>query len=135
MASGPGVFLHFLDSLACLFLGGAHFKHIVSTEKERAKHQTPAGTGAQTQDQLLACDWWFFVLGALQVLFNQFGRHADDVLTLPVLDHIERLQGADDVTLGDAGHLAEEKSEEVAPRHLKELSGGNKRCVCVCVST
>lgn len=52
-----------------------------------------------------ACDWWFLVLGALQVLFNQFGRHTDDMLTLPVLDHIERLQGADDVTLCDAGHL------------------------------
>lgn len=25
---------HFLDSLACLFLGGAHFKHIVSTVRE-----------------------------------------------------------------------------------------------------
>lgn len=25
---------HFLDNLACLFLGGAHFKHVVSTVKE-----------------------------------------------------------------------------------------------------
>lgn len=29
-----GVLLHFLDSLACLFFGGAHFKHMVSTEEE-----------------------------------------------------------------------------------------------------
>lgn len=59
----------------------------------------------------LTCDWWFLVLGALQVLFNQFGRHTDDVLTLPVLHHIERLQRADDVTLRDAGHLAGEGSD------------------------
>lgn len=35
-------FLHFFDSLACLFFGGAHFKHIVSTERERERrhHET-----------------------------------------------------------------------------------------------
>lgn len=94
----------------------------------RSYHQTPFCIGVQTQDELLACDWWFLVLGTLQVLFNQFGRHADNMLTLPVLDHIERLQGADDVTLCDAGHLTEEKSGEVASRREKET-------VCVCVST
>lgn len=57
----------------------------------------------------LACDGRLLVLGTLQVLLHQFGRHTDDVLALPVLDHVERLQGADDVTLSDAGHLAEEK--------------------------
>lgn len=57
----------------------------------------------------LTCDWWFLVLGALQVLLHQFGRHTDNVLTFPVLHHIERLQRADDVTLRDAGHLAEEE--------------------------
>lgn len=62
-----------------------------------------------SQMEGLACDGRFLVLGTLQVLFYQFGRHTDDMLTLPVLDHIERLQGADDVTLSDAGHLAEEK--------------------------
>lgn len=41
----------------------------------------------------------------------QFGRDADDVLTLPVLDHVERLQRADDVTLCDAGHLAADGTE------------------------
>lgn len=59
----------------------------------------------------LACDWWFLVLGTFKVLFDQFGRHTDNMLTLPVLDHIERLQGADDVTLCDAGHLAEEVTD------------------------
>lgn len=53
----------------------------------------------------LTCDWWLLVLGALQVLLHQFGRHTDNMLTLPVLHHIERLQRADDVTLRDAGHL------------------------------
>ena len=57
------------------------------------------------------CDWWFFVLGALQVLLYQFGRHTDNVLTFPVFHHIERLQCADDVTLRDAGHLAEGQGE------------------------
>lgn len=54
----------------------------------------------------LTCDGRLLVLGALQVLLHQFGRDADDVLPLPVLHHVERLQGADDVTLSDAGHLA-----------------------------
>lgn len=40
------------------------------------------------------------------MFLHQFGCDADDVLTLPVLDHVERLQRADDVTLCDAGHLA-----------------------------
>lgn len=31
------------------------------------------------------------------------------MLALPVLDHVEGLQGADDVILRDAGHLAVEK--------------------------
>lgn len=31
---------HFLDSLACLFFGGAHFKHIVSTESETRETQS-----------------------------------------------------------------------------------------------
>lgn len=55
---------------------------------------------------MLTCDGGFLVLGALQVLLHQLGGHADDVLTLPVLHHVERLQRADDVTLRDAGHLA-----------------------------
>lgn len=60
----------------------------------------------------LTCDWWFLVLGALQVLLDQFGRHTDNVLTLPVLHHVERLQRADDVTLCDAGHLAAKRERD-----------------------
>lgn len=33
-----GSLAHFLDNLACLFLGGAHFKHVVSTVKRDEKH-------------------------------------------------------------------------------------------------
>lgn len=36
------VFVHFLDSLACLFFGGAHFKHNVSTEGERESEIIPS---------------------------------------------------------------------------------------------
>lgn len=60
----------------------------------------------------LTCDRRFLVLGALQVLLHQFGCHTDNVLTFPVLHHIERLQRADDVTLRDAGHLAEGEERE-----------------------
>lgn len=45
------------------------------------------------------------------MFLHQFGRDTDDVLTLPVLDHVERLQRADDVTLRDAGHLAVDGTE------------------------
>lgn len=41
---------HFLDSLACLFLGGAHFKHIVSTVKETRRHESVL------QQQFDTCD-------------------------------------------------------------------------------
>lgn len=78
----------------------------------------------------LACDGRFLVLGTLQVLFNQFGRHTDDMLTLPVLDHVEGLQGADDVTLSDAGHLAEEKRGRGQSHHGSKPA--DSTCVCVC---
>ena len=41
------------------------------------------------------------------MLLDQLGRDADDVLALPVLDEVERLQGGDDVRLGDGGHGGE----------------------------
>ena len=44
-------------------------------------------------------------LGRLDVLLDQFGRDADDVLALPVLDHVHRLQRRHDVALRDARHL------------------------------
>jgi len=65
--------------------------------------QLPGSEGKQAAP---TCDGGLLVLGALQVLLHQFGRHTDDVLTLPVFHHVERLQRADDVALRDAGHLA-----------------------------
>lgn len=62
--------------------------------------------GAVSVPPQLTCDGRLLVLGALQVLLHQFGCDADDMLPLPVLHHVERLQRADDVTLSDAGHLA-----------------------------
>lgn len=99
-------------------------------ETERG-HQRPCWAGAQTGEDLLACDWWFLVLGALQVLLHQFGGHTDDVLALPVLDHVEGLQGADDVALGDAGHLAEGEGGG----GCSHTSEATQVCVCVRVST
>lgn len=59
------------------------------------------GPGLETR----TCDGGSFVLSTLQMFLHQFGRHTDDMLPFPVLDHVEGLQRADDVTLGDAGHL------------------------------
>lgn len=36
-------------------------------------------------------------VGGFQVLFEDFGSDADDVLPLPIFDQIQRLQGGDDV--------------------------------------
>ena len=50
-------------------------------------------------------DGWPFVLCRLDVFLDQFGGDTDDVLTLPILHHVERLQRADDVTLRDTCHV------------------------------
>lgn len=39
------------------------------------------------------------------MLLDQLGCDADDMLPLPVLDHVQRLQCTDDVILRDACHL------------------------------
>lgn len=39
------------------------------------------------------------------MLLDEFGCDTDDMLTLPVLHHVQRLQRADDVALCDARHL------------------------------
>ncbi len=53
--------------------------------------------------------------GDLEVLLDDLGRDRDDVLALPVLDQIERLQRADDVLRLDGGHLAHVLDRNVAP--------------------
>ena len=55
---------------------------------------------------LPTCDGWFLILSAFEVLLHQLGRDTDHVLALPVLDHVEGLESADDVILSDARHLA-----------------------------
>lgn len=55
------------------------------------------------------CDRWFLILGTFEVFLYQLRCDTDHMLALPVLDHVEGLQSADDIILGDAGHLAVEK--------------------------
>ena len=55
---------------------------------------------------LPTCDGWFLILSAFEVFLHQLGCDTDHVLALPVLDHVEGLEGADDVILSDARHLA-----------------------------
>ena len=40
------------------------------------------------------------------MFLHQLGCDTDHMLALPVLDHVEGLEGADDVILSDARHLA-----------------------------
>ena len=46
------------------------------------------------------------VLSTLHVLLYQFGSDTNDALALPVLDHVQGLEGADDVLVSDAGQVA-----------------------------
>ena len=46
------------------------------------------------------------VLSTLHVLLYQFGSDTNDVLALPVLDHVQGLEGADDVLVSDSGQVA-----------------------------
>lgn len=68
------------------------------------------GLGCQSEhcmnELVYTCDWWLLVLCTLEMFLHQFRCDTDDMLAFPVLDHVEGLQRADDVTLGDAGHLA-----------------------------
>lgn len=74
---------------------------------------TPVHINTHTQNAhsstLHTCDRWFLILGTFEVFFYQLRGDTDHMLAFPVLDHVEGLQGADDVVLGDAGHLAVEK--------------------------
>lgn len=47
---------------------------------------------------------WLPVLRALQVLLHQLGSDTNDMLALPVLDHVQRLECADDVLLSETSH-------------------------------
>ena len=47
------------------------------------------------------------------MFFHKFGCDAYDVLTLPVLHHVERLQCTDNVILGDACHLTKNTKNSI----------------------
>lgn len=113
---------------------------MVSTGRQNRKQnrqRTGSGISAagETRAAALTCDRRLLVLGALQVLLHQFGRHADHVLALPVLDHVERLQRADDVTLRDAGHLTGRGRKKTrrggvrAPEKRRRLISERRVCV------
>ena len=61
------------------------------------------------------------VLGALEVLLHQFGRHADHVLALPIFDQIQRLESLDDVLLGDGRHGREVFDGESPPEVAEDF--------------
>lgn len=56
-----------------------------------------------------------------RVFFQKFGNDRDDVLASPVLDHVERLQRADDVLALDRSHAADFLDGDVAPILLQDL--------------
>lgn len=90
-----GASLHFLDNLACLFFGGAHFRHIVSTERERREKRPwdPRCLVARRQDSQevthgRTCLWWEVSCtghssGALQPVWASHRWHADPSSTWP----------------------------------------------------
>ena len=52
---------------------------------------------------LIHSELWFAILSTLHVLLNELWSDTDDVLSLPILHHIEGLEGADDILVGDTG--------------------------------
>jgi hypothetical protein len=57
--------------------------------------------GCPLETDRVHCDRWFLILGTFEVFLYQPRCDTDHVLA-----HFEGLQGADNVILGDAGHLA-----------------------------
>lgn len=91
-------------------LGSCNSKK-VALAPSRSQHPPTTTTTHILGSPPLTCDGWFFILGTFEVFFYQLGCDTDHMLALPVLDHVEGLQGADDVILGDAGHLAAERDK------------------------
>lgn len=58
------------------------------------------------------CQTWPFKLRRFDVILHQFGCDANNVLTLPIFDHVHRLQSRDDVALSDARHVAKQKRKK-----------------------
>jgi len=39
----------------------------------------------------VTCYWWFLILGTFEMFLYKFWCDTDDMLTFPVLDHVQRL--------------------------------------------
>ncbi len=73
------------------------------------------------------------VLCTFNVFFDEFWGDTNHVLSLPVFDHVEWLQGADDVCLCNTGHLTEtNKRNKISNRINRDLSDivGTKQTIC-----
>ncbi len=54
--------------------------------------------------------WFYFnsiLRCILQMLFNDFRGNGDNMLALPILDQVQRLQGTDDIFRLDGRHIAD----------------------------
>ena len=54
----------------------------------------------------------FFELSRFDEFLDHFRNDANDVLAFPVFHHVHRLQGWNDIALGDARHVAELKNTD-----------------------
>ena len=67
---------------------------------------------------------WSAVLSTPHVLLDQFGSDTNDVLALPVLDHVQGLEGTDDVLVSDAGQVAAGEERERGKEGGPEIMDG-----------
>ncbi len=58
---------------------------------------------------------------AFEVLFNDFRRDRNNMLSLPVLDQAQGLQGADNVFSFDGGHGTDVLDRQIAAMFLQNL--------------
>lgn len=58
--------------------------------------------GAPAEITCINSQQWLAVLSTLHVLLHQFGGHTDNVLSLPIFDHVQCLQCPYDVFLSEA---------------------------------
>ncbi len=79
--------------------------------------------GAPSKIACVHCKEGLSVLSTLHVFLHQFGGHTYDMLPLPVLDHVQGLQGPYDVLLSEPSGSASEGKEankdefNIAPIH------------------
>jgi len=62
------------------------------------------------------------ILGTVfEMFFNDLGSNRDDVLSLPILDQIERLQGADNILCFDGSHITDIFDGKIATMLAKDF--------------